>query len=78
LRRKQVAGDHQDDHACDQSELACQPMRCPRRQEAAPGELVGVRDARHTYKTAADRFSFRVRDLMVVRREDAGPAERTA
>jgi hypothetical protein len=28
-------------------------MRCPRRQEAVPGELMPVRDARHTNKTQA-------------------------
>jgi hypothetical protein len=59
LRRKQIAGDNQDDRRCDQHKLVCEPMRCPRRQETAPRELVRVRDACHTYETAGDRLSFR-------------------
>jgi hypothetical protein len=55
LSCEKVASDHQDDRPCHQRKR----MRCPRRQEAAPGELVRVRDACHTHKTAWDRLSFR-------------------
>jgi hypothetical protein len=59
VSRKHVPSDDQDDRPCEQRKLACEPMGCPRRQEAAPGELVRVRDACHTYKTVLDRLCFR-------------------
>ena len=69
LSCKNVASDQQDDRPCHQHKPTCKPMRCPSRQEAAPGGVIRVRDACHTRKTAGDRLSFqrlRVLGLVVV------------
>ena len=59
LSCKNEASNQQDDRSYHQHKLTCKPMRYPRRPEAAPGEVMVVRDARHTRKTAGHRVSFR-------------------
>jgi hypothetical protein len=47
---KHVAGNQQDDRRRGERKRACDPMRCPRRQEASPVDVVRGGDSSHTYK----------------------------